>query len=184
MRRDDTEYMPVHQLPQDRFGQRTADQRLGTRTHLIHQHQRPFIRLPHKRFHVTQMTRIGGEFILYRLLVSDIDHQSVKKTRPTLLRHRYQQSALEHVLQQSHGLQTHGLTAGIRTGYHQHMVLLRLQAYRERHYRLTLRRIMHPQHRMTRVRPVDQRLVHHLRPNRMQRLSQRYFGIQKIHLTQ
>ena len=151
---NNAEHLSFHQFFQDSFRYRTANERFGTRTHLVDEDECALICLTQEGAHVTQVRRVGGQFVLDGLFVSDIDHQLVKQSRPTLLRHRHEQTALEHVLQQRHGLEAYRLTAGIRTADDEHAVCVLVESYGERHDGLALRRIMEPQHRMACVRPL------------------------------
>ena len=86
---DDAEHAFLHQLAQYSLRYRTAHQRLGTRSHLINENEGSFVRLTQESTHVTQVRRIGGQFVLNRLLVAYVYHQLVEEPCPALFRNRH-----------------------------------------------------------------------------------------------
>ena len=65
--------------------------------------------------HVHQMTGIGGQVVLDALFVTDINHDILEDAAGGTVANGNGQSALQHILQQSNGLQAHGFTTGIGT---------------------------------------------------------------------
>ena len=69
--------------------------------------------------HVTQMRGISGEIILERLLVADVNKEIPEESHMGIIIDSGQQTTLHHILHDSHSLQTHRFTSGIRTGDYQ-----------------------------------------------------------------
>ena len=113
---DDAEGLLLPELLQHGFGNGAADGRLCTAAKLIDQQQRMAVGLLHHVLHVQQVTRIGRQIVGYRLLVTDVYHDVAEYTTCRTVTNGNRQSALQHILQQSHRLQTHRLTTSIRTG--------------------------------------------------------------------
>ena len=73
--------------------------------------------------HIEQMTGVGAQVIINALLITYINEYALEYAGVAVGTHGHGYSALQHVLQQSHGLKTDGLTAGIGTRYKQYAVL-------------------------------------------------------------
>ncbi len=101
---------PLHYALQHSLSYRPPYRRLRTTPHLVHQHQAPPRAPSHHRLHVQQVARIGGQVILYTLLIANVNEDIAEHPHPALLSHRYGQTALKHILQQPHRLQTYRLT--------------------------------------------------------------------------
>ncbi len=69
----------------------------------------------HHILHVQEVGRVGTQVVLQTLFVTDVYHDVLEDTRLGTLAHRDAQSALQHILKQSYGLQTYRLTSGVRT---------------------------------------------------------------------
>ena len=124
-------------LLQHSLGNGTANLRFRSSAKLVYQQQRPAIALAHHVLHVEEMTRIRTQVVLYTLLVAYVYHHVVEYTRARTLAHWYRQSALQHILQQSHRLQAHRLSSGIRARDKQN-ALLGSQGYVQRHHLLVV----------------------------------------------
>ena len=61
------------------------------------------------------MARVGAQIILNALFVADINENVLEDTAVGTFADGYAQTALQHVLQQSGGLQTHRLSTRIRS---------------------------------------------------------------------
>ena len=109
---------------QSSFSNRTPHSRISPAPHLIDQKQTSGIQVLQKIFHRLQLRSIGTQIIVNRLLIPDVNHDLIKDAKLRILPHRGQQAALNHVLQQADGLQTHRFAPGIRTGYHQDVLIL------------------------------------------------------------
>ena len=66
--------------------------------------------------HVRQVGTVGAEVVFDALFVADIDEDTLEDTRARALVQRDRDAALEHVLQQSDGLQADGFPSGVRSG--------------------------------------------------------------------
>ena len=152
----------LHKLVEHSLCHSAANLRLGARAKLVDEQQRAFARLSHHVLHVQQVRRVGREVVLYALLVADVDHYVAEDAHLRSFAHGDGQSALQHVLQQTHRLQAHRLAAGVRTRYNQYVAVAR-QHDVERHDRLLLLLQREPQERMLRRNPVDHGLRAHLR---------------------
>ena len=97
------------------FGDSSAYARFGACTKLIDEDDGVAIGSLHHILHVEQMRGVGTEVVLQTLFVAYVDHDVLEHARLRTLAHGDAQSALQHVLQQSHGLQTYRLSSGVRT---------------------------------------------------------------------
>ena len=97
------------------FGDSSADARFGACTKLIDEDDGVAIGSLHHILHVEQMRGVGTQVVLQTLFVAYVDHDVLEHARLRTLAHGDAQSALQHVLQQSHGLQTDRLSSGVRT---------------------------------------------------------------------
>ena len=66
--------------------------------------------------HVRQVRAVGAEVVFDALLVADIDEDTLEDARARALVQRDRDAALEHVLQQSDGLQADGFPSGVGAG--------------------------------------------------------------------
>ena len=115
----------------------SADGGLRSAAELVDQQQRLSVGLAHHLLHVHQVTRVGREVVLDALLVADVYQDVMEKSAGASVADRYGQTALEHVLQQSGGLQTDRLTTCVRTRDDQDALLLS-QRDLQRHHLLAL----------------------------------------------
>ena len=97
----------LHKLVEHSLCHSAANLRLRTRTKLVDEQQSAVACLLHHVLHVQEVRRVGREVVLYALLVADVDHYVAEDAHLGALAHGDGQSALQHVLQQSHGLQTY-----------------------------------------------------------------------------
>ena len=98
------------------LGDGSTDARLRTRTKLIDEDDGVAVGCLHHVLHVEQVGGVGTQVVLQALFVADVYHNVLEDAGLRTLAHRDAESALEHVLQETHGLQTDRLTAGVRTG--------------------------------------------------------------------
>ena len=177
---DDGPCLLLAELLQHALGDGAANLRLSAGAHLVDEDKRTVGGLTHHHLHIHQMRRIGREVILQALLVADVNHHIFKYTAAAARPHGDAQSGLQHILQQSDGLQTHRLTAGVGTGDNQH-ALLGLQHDVEGHdavFQMELKQ------RMARPDPVDEWRGLHLRLKGIHRLGQPRLGLDEIDLSQ
>ena len=64
------------------LGNCTTNHRLGSGTEFINQQKRFGIAVTNKKFHIQQMRTIGRKIIFNRLLITNIDKQTLKNTHP------------------------------------------------------------------------------------------------------
>ena len=95
----------------------------GTASHLIDKDKRFIATLRQEQFHVLQVAAIGTQVVLDALLVTDVDKDISKDAHVGIVTQRGQQAALHHKLHNAHRLETHRLTAGIRSRNDQNTVL-------------------------------------------------------------
>ena len=119
------------QFAENRFGDGPSRGRLGARAEFIDQHQSPGIRLAQHRLHVLEEGTVGAQVVFDVLVVADADHDPVEDRKLRRFRCRDQHSPLEHVLEQSCGLQADRFSAGIRSGDEED-VLGRVEFHRHR----------------------------------------------------
>ena len=124
VRRDYRPDVFLPELAQDRLRNGTADLRLGACSELVDKDERVFGSMAHHDFHVHQVRGIGAEVVLDALFVADVNHDVRKDTCRGTVADRDGQPALEHILQQSHRLQTDRFATGIRPGDNQQMLVL------------------------------------------------------------
>lgn len=77
----------------------TADLRFGTSAEFIDEQERTFIAILDEKLHVRQVGTVSTEVVLYRLFVAYIDEDVVKDSCMGIFVYRYEQSALQHILQ-------------------------------------------------------------------------------------
>ena len=66
--------------------------------------------------HVRQVRAVGAEIVFDALFVADIDEDTLEDARARVLVERNGDAALEHVLQQSDGLQADRFPSSVRPG--------------------------------------------------------------------
>ena len=165
---DDAERMLLVEDLQHRFRHRTANLRFRAATELVDEDETLPVAMLHHVLHVQQVGRVGREVVLQALLVADVDEDAPEDAEDAALRHRHRHAALEHVLQQSHRLQTHRLAASVRTRDEQDALLLRQRDVERNHLARLLLLMFYIigvelqfQQRMHGNRPVQQLLVLH-----------------------
>ena len=99
---------------EDRFGDGPAGGWFRSGPELVDQHEGLSVGLGEHGPHVGEEGAIGREVVVDRLVVPDRDHDPVEDRQFGGLRGRDQHAPLEHVLQQSGGLEADGLAAGVR----------------------------------------------------------------------
>ena len=67
------------------------------------------------RLHIEQVGRVGGEVVFDALLVANVYHYVTEGATGATVAHWDGESTLQHILQQSDGLQANGFTSCIRT---------------------------------------------------------------------
>ena len=53
------------------------------------------------------MTGVGAQVVIYALLIANVNENALEYACMAVVTHRYGYSALQHVLQQSHGLEAY-----------------------------------------------------------------------------
>ena len=104
------------------------------------------------------MRRIGTQVVVNTLLVANINKYVAEDTGVTPFVHGYQHTALQHVLQQSHGFQADRFTTCVWSGNKQD-ALVACQDNVQRHYFLVMLGQRHLQKRVHSLKPVDNLLV-------------------------
>ena len=117
---DDTIGSRLHETFENRFGYRPAYHRLRTRTEFVDKDERPGTCPGQHMLHVEQMRRVGTQVVVDGLFVTDVDEYAVEYRKFGIFEYRHRKTALEHVLQQPHGLETYRLASGIRTRNDEH----------------------------------------------------------------
>ena len=159
---DDAPRHAFHKLIEHSLCHSAANLRLRTRTKLVDEQQSAVACLLHHILHVQEMRRVCGEIVLNALLVTDVNHDVGEYSHLRTLTHRYGQTALQHILQQTNRLQTHRFTSGVRTGDDEDVTVAG-QCYVERNGGLVLLFQSQPQERMACRNPVHHRLLVHFR---------------------
>ena len=116
--------------------------------------------MAHHLLHVEQVARIGAQVVGNALFVTDVNHDMGKDARRGAVGHGYGQTALDHILQQSHTLQANRLAAGIGSGDDEDAALGR-ETDVERHHALALLGQRELEQRMLGTNPVDMRTSLH-----------------------
>ena len=111
------------QLFEYRFGDRSADDRLGAGAEFVDQDQRTVVGMAQDVLHVQQVRTVGAQVVVDRLLVSDVDENTAEDSHLGVLRDRNQQAALHHVLQKAHSFEAHRLAARIRPRDNENVLL-------------------------------------------------------------
>ena len=106
--------------------------RFGSGSELVYEHERLVVGLFQHVLHVLKEGAVGTQVVVDRLVVSDVHHDAVEDHEFGCLRCRYQHTPLEHVLEESDGLQADRLSSRIRSR-DQKYVLLRGQGRCQRH---------------------------------------------------
>ena len=112
---DDAVRLLLAELVEHCFGDGTANARFGTCTKLIYQYDGVAIGCLHHVLHVQEVRRVGTQVVLQTLFVTDVYHDVLENTCLGALAHRDAQSALQHILKQTYGLETYGFTSGVRS---------------------------------------------------------------------
>ena len=139
--------------------------------------------LLHHLLHVHQMTRIGREVVLNTLLVADVYQDMVEESCGASVADGYGQTALEHILQESHRLQTHRLATRIRPRDNQESFLLGEDDI-QWHHVLSLLLQRELQQGMHGADPVQMRLVFHHGLESLGEFSQLRLGENQVDLRQ
>ena len=113
----------LKQTLQNSLGYGTTDYRLCTRTKLINQNKSTRrCRLQHT-LHIHQVRRIGRKVVIHRLLIANINADTLKHRQFAHLTCSNREAALEHILHYTCGFQADRLTTCIRTRDNQYMFL-------------------------------------------------------------
>ena len=112
---DDTVCSAFDELMEHGFGQGTADLRFRTAAELVDKEQRVRRTVLHHHLHVQQVRGVGRKVVLNALFVTDIYHHIAEDSRRGILAYGDGHTALEHILKQADGLQTDGLSSGVRS---------------------------------------------------------------------
>ena len=111
---------PVHatavQFRQDCLRNGSSRRRLGAAAELVDQHQRTRPGVAQHRLHLLQERRIRGEVVLQALVVAYREHNLLEHRQFGSFGGGHKHAPLEHVLQQSGGLEAHALAPGVGAG--------------------------------------------------------------------
>lgn len=113
---DDAAGVAVDELAKDGFGEGAADLGFGAATEFVDEEEAARGAVFHHRLHVEQVGGVGRKVVLETLLVADVDEDVVEDTGARVFSGGDGKSALEHVLEQSDGFETDGLTPGVGAG--------------------------------------------------------------------
>ena len=122
---------------QHRHGQRRALRGICSRTELVEKTEAVGIRLLQDPHGIGHMRRERRQALLNALLVSDVRKNLLEHRQLRALEGRNEETGLAHKLEQSHGLQTNRLAAGIRSRDHQKRKRI-AQIHRNGHHRLRI----------------------------------------------
>ena len=95
----DTECLFPIETVEKYFCDGSADLRFGTSAEFIDEQERTFIAVLDEKLHVRQVGTVSTEVVLYRLFVAYIDEDVVEDSCMGIFVYRYEQSALQHILQ-------------------------------------------------------------------------------------
>ena len=112
---DDAPSSALAELSEHGFGYCAAYLGLGACAKLVDEQEGAPVGIAYHRLHVEKVRRVGGEVVLYALLVAYVNHDVPERAAGTAVANGNRESALQHVLQQSHSLEADGLTASIGT---------------------------------------------------------------------
>ena len=101
---DNAERASLAELFEHCLGDGAARARLGAAAQLVQKEQRTIVGDGQQLFHILQMRRVGTQVVLYRLLVANVYHHPVEDAELGGLATWRQQSALQHILYQTHRL--------------------------------------------------------------------------------
>ena len=104
------------------LGDGASDLRLRAPAELVYQDEASLIAVLHHDLHVGQVRGVGAEVVLDGLLVAYIYEDALEEARPAVVQGD-EQAALQHVLQQAHRLQAHGLAARVGARYDEDALL-------------------------------------------------------------
>ena len=113
---DDSVAAPAVEFREYGLGYGSAGCRFGSGTEFIYQHQGLRIRLLEHAAHLVQEGAVGAQVVVYALSVAYVHHYPVENRQLRTLRGRDEHAPLEHVLQQTYGLEAYGLASGIGPG--------------------------------------------------------------------
>ena len=103
------------ELTEDGFGYGSTYLGFGACAKLIDEQQGVLVGMANHRLHIEQVGRVGGEVVFDALLVADVNHYVTEGATGATVAHWDGESALQHILQQSDGLQADGFASCIRT---------------------------------------------------------------------
>lgn len=104
---DDAVSLLLAELIEHSLGDGSANARLGTRAKLIYQDDGVAVGCLHHVLHIQEVRRVGTQVVLQALLITDVDHDVLEYARLGTFAYRNAQSALQHILEQAHGLQAY-----------------------------------------------------------------------------
>ena len=104
------------QLVEDGLGYGAAGRGFGTGTKLVYEDEGPGIGHFQHPFHIGEEGAVGGQVVFQGLVISYGDHNAVKDRKFGGLGGGDEHPPLEHILQQTHGLEAHALAAGVGAG--------------------------------------------------------------------
>ena len=130
-------------------------------------------------FHILQVRGVCAEVVLKRLLVADVNEYAVENAELRRFAARDKQSALQHILYQAHGFETHRLAAGIGTRDNQY-ALVTIEGQAEGHHLLALRFMVEIEQRVACLEPSYHRTLVKHRHYSVDRKCKARFGTDKV----
>ncbi|MPN46934.1 hypothetical protein SDC9_194533 [bioreactor metagenome] len=116
-----------------RYRERRALHGVGASAELVEKHHRLIVRRFQHLHYIDRVRRKRGQVLLYALLVADVGQNARKHGHSAAVSRGYVQSALRHQRQQTHGLERHCLSSGVRAGYEKRVEFYaELNVYRHR----------------------------------------------------
>ena len=107
------------------LGNRSSGRRLRAASKLIDEHERSRVGFRQHHLHVGEERAVGAEVVVYGLVVADVHHNPVEDHQFRCLGGRDEHSPLKHILQKPESLEAHGLSACIRAGNQEYVLLRR-----------------------------------------------------------
>ena len=78
---DDRPCLLLPELLEHRFGNGSSNLRFCASTELVDEDERALVGLSHHVLHVHQVRRIGAQIVLDALLIADVDHDMLERSR-------------------------------------------------------------------------------------------------------